>query len=286
MNDICSNNDYRKNYSAEYYSKNKDKILRRKKERYHDSKILKKTICNMNVKQVEHSMFWNTNLELFNRNLNFKLTSHDVYESSWKRIFSLIKHPYFFMNFLFISGITFVLVVLQNEAYQALGQSMSLPISIICEVGLVMLAAFKFTGWKKLCGVIVALLLFGYNLGLMSFDIVQTEDKKTAEALNENFEVTSLKKELRLAQAAQENAIKKEESGNIKFYSKQIQELRKDIQDQSTVIVSAEKSLVKNWGLVALRAILMLLNALLVHSLTDEIRRKRSGGAWQRAALT
>jgi hypothetical protein len=226
-----------------------------------------------NVREASCKFCNSLRLELrSNKKEIFRGRYSDLLTENYSIFTSFLTNPITIAGVLFILAITVILVVLQTIAYTNMGQSLGLPISIVCEMALVVLMVINFHGWKKICSATVTLLLFCYNLGLMSFNVIHSEGVKTATALKENYKLKNLNYDITLAQKALSLATTKQESGNIKFHSARIDRLRGRLDVLTPKFVRRQISQVRNWGMISLRAILMLLNALLAHSLADYFR--------------
>ncbi len=197
----------------------------------------------------------------------------------WQDFSLLLSSPAAFLLSAAITAITAILVMFQTSAYIAGGLGYAaLPISIICELSLIALAVFFSAKVKIKTAALLFLAIFSYVLATMSYDLASTSTQEITATTTNNKQVIALEKELETYTEAFQAATKKQENGNMAKWSTKMDGAKKELAAlQTSTSESAGVALIeaKCAGLIALRAILMLLNAFFVHALIGIFHKSR-----------
>jgi hypothetical protein len=161
-------------------------------------------------------------------------------------------------NACLLVSIISLLIYFQTTTYmEDLGLDLvtSVSISAICEGSLVYLS---FAMRRSIASAFLFLSLFTYTLGTMSYGIKNTEAIEENRFLNQ----TVLKDNLRRAQEAFDLAQDRKETGYASRHLKTIERMSSEIDE---TIVETRLTRFKTFWFISLRAILMLVSALIVH---------------------
>lgn len=161
-------------------------------------------------------------------------------------------------DILLLTAITSLLIFFQAQTYleDAMNPWLAWSIAIVCEASLCYLS---FSLRRSLVSCLLFASLFIYTLGTMTYGIKKDEAIKTGEIESH----TVIKESLDRAQAGFDLALSKKESGSMAKYMKTIEALSDDL--TKTPSVGAGIVQFQSYWIIALRAILMLINATLVH---------------------
>lgn len=160
-------------------------------------------------------------------------------------------------------SITSLLVYFQAQAYSDgnLIKPLDCAVSIVCEISLLYLSAslrHSFASW------VLFLALFVYNLGVMTFAVRRDETKKTLTEIREDPKETMKRDLFQRALVSYDLSAMRKESGNMNKSLSLMKEVsaEREVKEEKPMI---ELYKIEAFGLIVLRAILMLLNALLIH---------------------
>lgn len=163
-------------------------------------------------------------------------------------------------------SVTSLLIYFQAQAYSEDNSitPLNCAVSIICEISLLYLSGTlrrSFVSW------FIFLSLFVYNLGVMTFHVKQKEVKKIAlEIKNDPAEIMR-QDTFEKALVSFDLSAKKRETGNTAKIIKILTDIRAEEPKEKPPMIQLYK--IETFGLVILRAILMLFNALLVHRILN-----------------
>lgn len=192
----------------------------------------------------------------------------EIQETEEKTVWKTKRQPEFFFQVFLSISITSLLIYFQAEAYSEddLITPLNCAVSIICEISLLYLSGTlrrSFVSW------FLFLSLFFYNLGVMTFHVKQKEIKKISlEIKNDPAEI--------MRQDIFEKAIisfdlsaRKSETGNTAKILKMMSDIRAEQPKEKPPMIQLHE--IEAFGLIILRAILMLLNALLIHRIVKRV---------------
>lgn len=167
-------------------------------------------------------------------------------------------------------SITSLLIYFQYTAYissESL-EPLSLAMSGVCEISLLYLSASLRQSFVA-CFLFVC--LFAYNLGVMSFSVMRDEIKKTElETMEDPKEV--MKRDIfKRAVSSFDLSLSKKETWNTNKILKIMTDVSKEVEVKEAKPM-LELFKIEAIGLIVLRAILMLLNALLIHRILSVSR--------------
>lgn len=208
----------------------------------------------------------------------FEKEEDEIDLSAWKEFELIIVKPSLFFSLAFIIGVTSLLVFFQASTYLGEGMSAYLAwgIAIACELSLWYLTIlFSVKRNRFLIGVLF-LSFFSYVLGTMAYGIKKNEVIEVSRIEENDVNSTLLKESVRKTQEALDLAISRKESGNVARNMKVLSDLTKRL-EKPTVENEAQTGIVevRSIGLIFLRALLMLINAIGIHFTIGLIRHLR-----------
>ena len=159
-------------------------------------------------------------------------------------------------------SITSLLIYFQAAAYSdsKVIEPLGVTISIVCEISLLYLSV-------SLRRSFVSCFLFGvlfiYNLGVMSFAIKREETQKTISEIREDPNEIMRRSLFEKAISSYDLSAAKRETGNTTKILKMMKDISTEQPSKEPPMLELYK--IEAFGLIILRAILMLLNALLIH---------------------
>ena len=180
-----------------------------------------------------------------------------------------------------VIAVTILLTLTQYQVYESEKVPFAFPMAILSEIALLALVAIPFYGFPRIVAFLIFIGLFIYSLGVLSYDLKRDSLVAVSRIQDLSGSSVQLSRSLELAQSALDQAIRKGESGNIKTHGNNVSDLQKlyqKEQEKRTQLVAPTKDLVENKfsGLTAFRALMMLFNVLMVHTLIKHFRGKNS----------
>lgn len=164
-------------------------------------------------------------------------------------------------------SITSLLIFFQAEAYSNTKtiEPLNIAVSMICEISLLYLSGSlsrSFVSSFLFC------CLFAYNIAVMSFAVLREETKKVATEITEDPKEVMKRSIFERAISSYDLSASKKETWN----TTKILKIMRDISTEpeiKEVKPMVELYKVEAFGLIILRAILMLLNAVLIHRILN-----------------
>lgn len=185
--------------------------------------------------------------------------------TSWRGFSVVVERPSVLILGLAVAAITSLLIVFQAQAYlsESMG-SMAWVIATTCELSLVALTIMHSTGNYRVLSILLFAAMMVYTLGVMSYDLKSSESKEVTTKTTTTETITNLKQQLEYLKPGLELSISRKEAGNIKHYSNKISEVTKQLNDELSRPIQSTIIEAKYSGLIFLRGILMIINALFV----------------------
>ncbi len=173
------------------------------------------------------------------------------------------RKPQFIFQCLLSVLITCLLIFFQAQAYSNTKtiEPLSVAISVICEISLLYLSV---SIRRSFVSAFLFSSLFVYNLGVMSFSIFRDETKKTVLELSEDANEKMKRSLFEMAVKTHDLSAARKETGNATKILKLMKDISENRPQETTKTITALYK-IESIGLIILRAILMLLNAVLIH---------------------
>lgn len=213
---------------------------------------------------------------------------NEIPTSSSKEIFSIkesdlssseikIKRGEIIFSIFFSISISILLCIFQAETYieDKMSEPKSWAASILCEIGLCYLAIYLRSSFLSF---VLWISLFSYSLATMSYGLYKTKSVKTEEVkiskIEEDQEKTKRETLRDLFESSKIAFDISASKGHITSANKILTEMKElgdkiEVEAPSVpkIVVSKDEDLInfQAYGLIALRGLLMILNALLVH---------------------
>lgn len=231
----------------------------------------------------ETGIGWSQSTGVLNKSQigNEMLTDGNQYWAEWRFLKIILSSPAVFFSLLIILAVTSLLTYFQATVYLKEGFDLiSWPLAIICELSLGTLAVFFAVGRYRKMALILFVGMFAYSLGTMSYDLRVSKTREIIAAEEGGEKNGLIASSLKQAQEALKVAIKREESGNISRHTKTVEELTMLVSKAHSPSQRTDLITYKYDGLIFLRALLMLINAFLVHFVITMVlgRRLLAGG--------
>lgn len=190
--------------------------------------------------------------------------------SEWKKCRIMIENPGLLFSLFALLGLTALLTYFQANTYskEAMSPFLAWSVALMCEFSLMFVTVLYSLNRNRLISSFLFIAFFCYMLGTMAYDIKRGEAVETQMVTDSDFNTTTLRKNIQQVQAAIDLALLRKESGNIAKHMRTLQHLSDDLL-RNNVAQPKRVGLieVKSIGLIILRALLMLIGALLVHQI-------------------
>lgn len=192
---------------------------------------------------------------------------------SWFVLADIIACPKKSLLSIFVISLGALLVKLQADVYQAEGVTSGLIISLACEISLVVLAFIspkdRLIRLARNFGFVI---VFGYALGSQSFGLVSGAEREKTALIDSSSDKIRIESELSAAISAKTNASKygdhigvAREAATIAGLKAQLSKLKQGSSKQAELVDY------QAFGLIALRAFLMLVMLVTVHELRESL---------------
>ncbi len=196
---------------------------------------------------------------------------------AWQDFSILLKSPSAFFLTVAVLAITGLLVFFQTSAYITGGLGIaSLPIAATCELSLIAITIFFSAKMQRKTAVFLFLAVFVYVLATMIYDLASTSSQEVTTATTNNRQTALIEAQLETYIESLQTATKKQENGNMAKWSSKIDDAKRELSRLQTTAKNSDTVRLieaKCYGMIVLRALLMLINAFFVHALIGIFKR-------------
>lgn len=188
--------------------------------------------------------------------------------SAWRQFEVLIERPSLFFTMIFILGNTSLLTYFQASTYlnENMSPILAWTIALVCELALAYLTVLISLKQCRFFAGVLFLSLFAYTLGTMAYGVKKNEVVSVNKAVDSDVDAKLLRENIQRTQAALDIALARKESGNIARYTKALETISTQLLEkrpQASLSIAMIET--QSTGLIFLRALLMLVGALLLH---------------------
>lgn len=187
---------------------------------------------------------------------------------AWKSFEVALETPSLFFTLAFVFGVTSLLVFFQASTYlgEAMSPLLAWGIAITCELSLCYVTILFSLKQNRFFTGLLFIAFFSYVLGTMAFGIKKKEGVEIYKISETDSNSSLLRESIRKTQAALDLAISRKESGNVARGTKALADLSAQMgKGMGSQHPAAELIETRSIGLIFLRALLMLINAIAIH---------------------
>jgi hypothetical protein len=194
---------------------------------------------------------------------------------AWKSFEVAFERPSLFFTLAFVFGVTSLLFFFQATTYlgEAISPFLAWGIAMTCELSLCYVTILFSLKRNRFFTGLLFIAFFSYVLGTMAYGIKKNEGVEMHKITESDSNSNLLRESIRKAQAALDLAISRKESGNVARGTKTLADLSTQLEkSMGSQNPAAELVETRSLGLIFLRALLMLINAIAIHHIIVFIR--------------